>query len=97
MTTTSRTTVHCKRCRASFPLPALADAERERVASSVREGQHIQAIQLLRQLAGVDLRDGKAVEMHITRTRGICVRCRGALPTSGRTECPKCGSLNLDW
>jgi len=97
MTTPSHATVHCKRCGASFPLPELADAERNRVASSVRDGQHIQEIQLLRQFAGFDLRDGKAVEMHITRTRGVCVRCRGQLPISGQTECPKCGSLNLDW
>lgn len=97
MTTTSHTSVHCKRCRVSFPLPALPDPDRDRVASSVREGQHIQAIQLLRQLAGFDLRDGKAVEMHITRARGVCVRCGGQLPTSGQTECPRCGSLNLDW
>jgi hypothetical protein len=97
MTTPSHTMVYCRRCRASFPLPELAVAERDRVASSVREGQHIQAIQLLRQFAGFDLRGGKAVEMHITRTSGVCVRCRGPLPTSRQTECPKCGSLNLNW
>src|SRR5262245_41172657 len=77
MTMTSRTTVHCKLCRATFPLPTLADAERNRVVSSVRDGQHIQAIHLLRQVAELDLRDGKAVEMHITRTRGVCIRCCG--------------------
>ncbi len=92
-----QSTVRCKRCRASFPLPELTDAERERVASSLREGQHIGAIQLLRQIAGFNLRDAKAVEMHITPKPGVCVRCHGPLPSSGQMECPKCGSLNLDW
>src|SRR5262245_11183783 len=97
MNTPSHTAVCCKRCRVSFPLPELAAAERERVAASLREDQHIHAILLLRQMAGLNLRDAKAVEMHVTRARGICVRCRGPLPASGQTECPKCGSLNLDW
>jgi tRNA(Ile2) C34 agmatinyltransferase TiaS len=51
----------------------------------------------LRQASGIELRNAKAVEMHITRTAGVCQRCQGQLESSGQTECPKCGSLNLDW
>ena len=97
MTASVETVVRCHRCRVSFPLPRISEAERARLVSAVRAGQHVETIQLLRELAGFDLRDGKAVEVHITRRPGICVRCRTPLPSRGQTECPKCGSLNLDW
>jgi hypothetical protein len=76
---------------------AVRNAERDRVVAAVRNDKHVEAIRLLREFAGVDLRDGKALEMHVTRNQGICVRCRGPLQEPGQTECPKCGSLNLDW
>src|SRR5437667_9527599 len=97
MSTTTTTTVHCRRCRASFELPSLSDTERVRIAEVVRAGQHIEAMRLLRQPSGIELRDAKGVEVHITRTPGVCQRCSGQLPSSGQTECPKCGSLNFDW
>jgi|SRR5687767_6196453 len=97
MTKPKYKTIHCKRCGASFPFPELPNAERERIAGAVRAGRHIEAIRLLREFTGVDLRDGKAIEMHITRTSGICVRCRGHLSATGQTECPNCDALNLDW
>jgi hypothetical protein len=95
--TASHAMVYCKRCQASFPVPDLSEPDRDRIASSVRAGQHVQATTLLRELAGLDIRDAKAVEMHITRTPGVCVRCRRQLPGLGETECPQCGSLALDW
>lgn len=89
--------VHCKHCGGSFPLPDLPEAERAQVVSSVRRRQPIQATQLLRRFATLDLREANAIEMHITRSSGICVRCHGHLPATGQTECPNCGALNLDW
>jgi hypothetical protein len=97
MPTVLYATVSCERCGAAFRLPQLTDSERSRVVGAVRAGQHAQAIQLLRKLAGFDLCDGKALEMHLTRTKGTCVRCRSSLPASGQVLCAKCHSLNIDW
>lgn len=66
------TSVHCRRCGATFGLPLLTDTDRARVAQISRSGHHVEAIQLMRQQAGTGLRDAKAAEMHITRKTGIC-------------------------
>ena len=97
MSTTTISTVHCRRCGATFHLASLSDRDRSRVAEMSRAGHGVQAMQLLRQISGVEIGDAKATEMHITRTAGVCHRCHRALPDPHPGDCPKCGALNYDW
>ena len=89
--------VFCKRCQCVITLPDLSEEDRMQVVSFVRAGPHARAVQLLHTRGGLDLLEAKAVEMHITRTPGTCVRCRRQLHGRGETECESCGSLALDW
>ena len=90
-------TVHCRSCDGEFIVPILSASDQLRVAEVARTGRSIEAMNLLRQFAGLELRDAKGVVMHVTRFPNVCHRCNGALPGSGQTECVKCGSLNFDW
>jgi hypothetical protein len=89
--------VYCKRCEVSLRVPEFARADQNAIVSLVRSGRHGEAIRMMRDLHGLDLHDAKAVEMHITRTPGECVRCRRRLASTGQTECANCRSLALDW
>ena len=80
-----------------FEVPSLSASEQSSVAELARARQVMAAMQLLHKISGIELRDAKAVEMHITRSHGICHWCSGPLEGAGQTECPKCGSLNFDW
>ena len=98
MTTTTTTEVYCRRCRASFKLPLLVDPDRARIVELARSRDVMGAMRLiLKQASDIDLRDAKAVEMHITYKPGICNRCTRPLPRAGQLECPNCGGLNFNW
>jgi hypothetical protein len=93
------TPVYCPHCKASFNLPEVTEPEREKIAEISRAGSPLQTIQRLRQLSGIGFRDAKAIELHLTDTRGICHRCKPPLPSSDANGvvCQKCKSFNLDW
>jgi predicted Zn-ribbon and HTH transcriptional regulator len=90
--------VDCVRCGASFSIPIIGATEQARIASLFRRSRGpVEAIRVLRELSGMDLRDAKGTMMHVTTTPHICHRCRGPLDGAVETTCPKCKSLNLDW
>jgi len=44
----------------------------------------------------MDLREAKALALHITRTKGFCHRC-GSVIQGSESVCAGCNSANLDW
>jgi len=44
---------------------------------------------------GLDVGEGRALVVHVTRISGKCHRCSSAV--AGETLCPKCHAANLDW
>ncbi|EDY18569.1 conserved hypothetical protein [Chthoniobacter flavus Ellin428] len=90
--------VDCPRCGASFSVPVIGASEQAKIATAFRRSRgRIEAIRVLRELTGIDLRDAKGTLMHVTTTPNTCHRCGGPLDGSIETTCPLCKSLNLDW
>jgi hypothetical protein len=88
----------CDRCGATWLSPeGLDPIAAHEIASLVRGGDRIAAIRRLRAATGLELRDAKAVVMHVTPRPGQCQRCGAVLAAGGGVACPGCGSLNYDW
>jgi tRNA(Ile2) C34 agmatinyltransferase TiaS len=88
----------CDRCGATWLSPVGLDpTTAHELASLIRGGDRITAIRRLRDATGLELRDAKAVEAHVTRRPGECQRCGAVLAAGGGLACPRCGSLNYDW
>jgi hypothetical protein len=88
----------CARCHADVPLPPVLLVESlAAVGALLRSGDKIGAIRELRARLGIGLAEAKAIEQHITRVKGSCHWCRGALGAGVASACPQCGALNLDW
>ena len=97
MSRATSTSVCCQRCGESFRVPELKAAEQSEVAELARAGQIAESIRLLRQITGIEVRDANLIELHITRTPGVCNRCEEQLSATGQIECPKCRAINLNW
>jgi len=97
MSAATPVTIQCEKCGVSLTLPEMAASDLDKITSLVREDRHAEATTFLRDRFALSLAAAKAIEMHITRKPGICVRCRAALTSRGQVTCHKCRSLNLNW
>jgi hypothetical protein len=87
----------CKRCGTVLVLPESLDVAARREAARLRQSdQPMAAIDYLRGEHYLDLREAKAVMMHIPQTAGVCHRCRGPV-VAGDSVCPKCHCVSLNW
>lgn len=90
--------MHCPKCNTDILIPNLSLDIKEKVISTVRKGQVLQAVVELRNQANIDLGKGKQIVFHLTREVGICHRCKSELTEHTKEQiCPKCHSLNLNW
>jgi hypothetical protein len=90
--------VRCEQCGATWHSPtAIATTVARDVALLSRSGDSLAAIRRLLEATGLELRDAKAVQLHVTRTPGKCQRCGAMLVGGGMTACAQCRSLNYDW
>ena len=86
----------CGKCKIILILPESLDLdERQEVARRRRAGPAATTRYLVEH-HGLDLREAKAIVVHIPPTMGKCTRCRTPIP-KGDISCPKCRSLNLNW
>jgi hypothetical protein len=86
----------CGKCRTCIILPdSISEEDKHKVADLCHADQRMEAIRHLRMSCLPDLREAKAIVIHVTGAKGICHRCRS--PLKGNETCPKCKSLNLDW
>lgn len=88
--------IKCARCGAEFGL-VMPDSEEDslKILHAHRENSALDAIRLLREATGCDLRDAKAFMMHVSKDSGHCHRCNGPISEEGIVECEKCNSTNI--
>src|SRR5213593_2230627 len=85
----------CGQCQTIVVWPGeLATEAKASIAAAVRRDP-VSAAQLVESRYGLDVREGKALVVHVTRSSGICHRC-GSRVTHGETLCSKCHAANLD-
>jgi ribosomal protein L40E len=86
----------CGQCQTVVVWPKeLASAAKAAIAGIARRDPH-SAAELVESRYGLDLREGKALAVHVTRNPGICHRCNSPV-AGGETLCSKCHAANLDW
>ena len=87
----------CPHCRALVVLfENLERKVRSEIATLRRGGQVANAMRVLRQASGCDLRQAKANVLHIRDAASRCHKCQNTLPP-GALLCSHCMSVNLDW
>ena len=89
--------VICEKCKTTLVLPSSLSPKLRRKAASLRRTEKsVEAIDILNKEGGLDLREAKALVLHIPQDPGICNKCGAALEPSTEV-CPKCRSINLNW
>lgn len=97
ITAKERPHLSCKRCGTVLVLPESLDAAARREVARLRQAdQATAAIAYLRREHHLDLREAKAVTLHIPQSAGVCHHCRGPIAT-GDSVCSKCHCVNLNW
>lgn len=86
----------CGKCHTVLVLPETLDLHERQEVARIRRADAMAAIQHLTQHHGLDLREAKAIMLHIPLRAGECSRCHTSIP-GGDAVCPKCQSLNLNW
>ena len=88
----------CERCRTQLPELAAVDAlTRSLVGQHIRVHDSLEAMRELVRSSRFNLRQAKAVVMHVVQELGRCRRCSGEVGQGPFGVCPKCRSVNLSW
>jgi hypothetical protein len=88
--------LECPKCRTCVVWPeSLTPAGAAALADVVRTDTS-EGARFAHQKLGLDLREAKALALHITSTKGVCHRCKSQVIGS-ESVCTKCRSANLDW
>src|SRR6266851_4942155 len=85
----------CGKCETVLVLPDTLDLRERQKVARLRRTDPMSAIHYLTQHHELQLREAKAILLHIPPTAGRCTRCRTMIPM-GDVACPKCRSLNLN-
>src|SRR5262245_4982770 len=86
----------CPKCKTNVVWPlGLSAEEKQELADEVRSGP-LNGTRWAHSRLGLDLREAKALSLHITREHGKCHRC-GTAVKGEVSVCRKCRSANLDW
>ena len=87
----------CLRCKSTVRVPDSLPVEALSEAVSLRQlGHSLQAVSVIVQRVGTELREAKCFVLHLTEQPGHCHRCQKAL-LPGVAECAVCHSINLDF
>jgi rubrerythrin len=70
---------------------------RQHVASSVRAGNSMLAMQHIRANAPLSFHDAQAIVLHITKEPRTCHYCSYPLTGDATEHCPFCQAVNYDW
>src|SRR5437868_3652132 len=91
-------TIHCSRCNHDVLIPAFSDADKQTIVRLLREQSNpLQAIKLMKDQYGLDLKNGKLLTHHITNPQNRCKRCKNNDLPAGIVVCAKCKALNINW
>lgn len=86
----------CGQCQTVVVWPGdLAGDVKAGIAQAARRDA-VAAARAVEAKYGLDVREGKALVVHLTITPGKCHRCNSGVP-HGETLCSKCHAANLDW
>jgi uncharacterized paraquat-inducible protein A len=87
--------IHCARCKTDIKMPSLTkDEKADLVILNNAKGRTL-AIEQVRLKTGLDLKESKALVIHMNKL-GHCNRCDHTLLQGENITCPKCKSFNLN-
>ena len=87
----------CQKCNNQLILPDLNEEQKQELLNFVRSGSKLRVVQRLRQLDKLDLKNAKALMMHINPTYGQCHECGYQGLNGTYVTCPNCKSTNTNW
>ena len=94
--TAGKAQMECPKCRTTIAWPDdLSNGQKASIAEAVR-AKRLAAVQFIQSRYLPDLREAKALALHIASAGNKCHKCSGGV-REGEANCPKCGSLNLNW
>ncbi|MGH1385144.1 hypothetical protein [Kordia sp.] len=90
--------IYCQRCnpRETFKIPDFSFEEKKKL-QKLNADSPLQAINAIRTLHAISLKDAKFVISHINPKYKVCHRCQKSLNEDEYTTCPNCRSLNFNW
>jgi hypothetical protein len=88
--------IECPKCKACVVLPSASTEEQRIEFASIARTDPIEAIRHARDVFNLDIREAKALTLHVTLQIGKCHRCKTPV-TDKQSVCAKCRSANLDW
>ncbi len=88
--------VHCKRCGANIKVPVLTIKQKIQLRRLKNGGKTLNAVDQVRHFVGYDLKEAKALALHIN-DQGHCNRCDFDDLQGENVICPKCQAFNLNW
>lgn len=96
MEPSGRPHIECPKCRTYVVWPSGFTAEQKAALAVLVRSGTLEGFRYAHEALGLDLREAKALSYHITRSKGICHRCKSEI-AGQETVCTKCQSANLDW
>src|ERR1022692_811689 len=88
--------IECPKCRVSVVWPSSLTASEAAAFADVTRRRTLDGARYAVEKLGLDMREAKALAYRVTRTKGICHRCKSQVIGS-ESVCTKCRSANLDW
>src|SRR5258706_16361593 len=87
--------IACPKCRTNVVWPEALSEDQKRLLAETSRKSRLEGAQFGASKLGLNLREAKALTLHISGEPGKCHRCAG--PITGEIAiCPKCRSGNLD-
>jgi hypothetical protein len=88
--------VACEKCRQNVVWPDSLTAQDKATFAGECRSRGLEGAKLAVSRFGMDLREAKALLLHVTREPGKCHRC-GTSVIAEISVCTNCRSANLDW
>jgi hypothetical protein len=88
--------IECPKCRTCVVWPVSFSASEATAFAEITRRSTSDGARYAVEKFGLDLREAKALAIHVTRTKGVCHRCK-SLVIGSESVCTKCRSVNLDW
>jgi hypothetical protein len=87
----------CRRCRIDVVWPESLTLNDKALFADTARSSRVRAMQVAHSTFDIDLRQAKALSMHVTSARGKCNRCRRPIRPGEVSVCEQCNAVNLDW
>jgi hypothetical protein len=88
----------CRKCSPTTVPDGLTAELRHRVGEIVRlTGSRVEAIKVLHDEAGLQLKQAKGIAQHLGHEAGRCGRCSREVAPGEAVHCATCGCLTFHW